>query len=99
MDRFPKAEHIVAWLDYTDTKRLSQLQEVCALLRKCRSRDVVRITMNAHYTTLNRDWQEADATSPAHHRANMLRDNLGSFYDTNLVEVGKDDIPLALALP
>lgn len=94
---FPKAAHIVAWLDYTSAQRLSQLQELCALLRKCRSRDVVRITMNAHNGTLNGDWQKEKAVSPAHHRASMLHDNLGSFYDTSLIEVSKDEIPLALS--
>jgi hypothetical protein len=97
LDKFPKAEHVIAWLDYTDTRRLSQLQELCALLRKCRPRDVVRITMNAHNGTLNDKWQNAGAESPALHRANMLRESIGPFYDTNLSEVGKDDIPLALS--
>lgn len=96
LEVFPKADHIVAWLDYTNADRLAQLQELCELLRKCQSRDVVRITMNSHYATLNTEWQKAKAKSPAHHRANMLRENLGSFFFSDYVEVEKDQIHLVL---
>ncbi len=45
--------NVVVWLDYPNPKeRRSQLQELGALMPKLIAGDVVRITMNAHRTTL-----------------------------------------------
>lgn len=44
---FPKAEHLIVWLDYDSPKLLAQLQEFSQLVKSLLPGDIAKITLNA----------------------------------------------------
>ena len=60
LDRF-RARHAIIWLDYTRTDRFEQLTEVEAIAKRLSAGDVLRVTMNADFSGLQK--QEAQLTT------------------------------------
>lgn len=62
---FQDADGVVFWLDYTEPKKIgSQIREFETLLDKLRPGDVVRVTVNAHPTSLTADKAADDKPVP-----------------------------------
>ncbi len=79
--------NVVVWLDYVSPKqRRTQLQELGTLVSKLIPGDVVRITMNAHRTTLGENVQyerlseEQKPSTLAMWRHTKLKEQLGEEY-------------------
>ena len=88
---FPKAKHILCWLDYASPKQLgTQLAEVRALLPKLNRCDIVKVTFNANPATLGSPTstkQHAGANAPEDrlkYRLDRLRSRLGNAFPGNV---------------
>lgn len=95
---FPGADHMIVWLDYTDTQRLAQLQQFTEVLKRCEPGDVVSVTLNAYERTLAAsDWQAAGFATPGHCRAKKLRDQIGDFFPADVDRILENGMPSVLA--
>jgi hypothetical protein len=95
---FPGAQHMIIWLDYTDTQRLAQLQQFTEVLKRCQPGDVVRVTLNAYERTLAaNDWQTEGFPTPSHCRAKKLRDQIGDYFPADVDRILQNEMPSVLA--
>ena len=98
LQKFPTKQNLIVWLDYTNTDRLSQLQEAVQTLVRLKHGDVFRITLNAHSQTLGTgdQWKGTGAQNPAEYRANRLREQVADLLPTNIVSIQEDELPSVL---
>jgi hypothetical protein len=97
--KFRSKKNLIVWLDYTNTDRRSQLQEMVQTIEKLSHGDVLRITMNANPQTLcdGDEWKKAEAKGPAEYRADRLRLQVGEFLPTEISAINEADVPEVLA--
>jgi hypothetical protein len=94
--KFPSKRNFIVWLDYTDTARKLQLQEIEQTLMKLRHGDVFRVTMNAHVGNLGKA-PAGENVDRAAFRAKALRDQIEDLMPTKIVEIPDDGFPAVLA--
>lgn len=91
------AERAIIWLDYTTPRqRLMQINEFVEVARQLEPGELVRITMNAHASTLGseRDWKDKGKfDSLAQYRADRLKQQLGKLVPTSVSEVDQQSMP------
>jgi hypothetical protein len=99
LNRFPSKKNLIVWLDYTSTKRRTQLQQAVQTLLKLRHGDVFRITLNADAHSLSEgdEWLDAGVAGPGEHRAAVLRDQVKEYFPTNVTSINEDELPTVLA--
>ncbi|WP_206455451.1 O-methyltransferase [Aurantimonas marina] len=96
------SDRAIVWLDYTEPKRRAQLKEVDALAAVLQPGDMLRVTLNAEFATLERK-REAQLT-PAQKelpmerkRAVILKKELNDYVPGSIEQISNDDIGVALA--
>jgi hypothetical protein len=95
MAEFPKAKHVLCWLDYASPKQLAtQLAEVRTLLPKLSRHDIVKVTFNANPAALG-DIPAAQQVGPdlperrLKFRLDKLQGRLGNAFPGN---AGSEDM-------
>ena len=94
------AENVIVWLDYTNAKRVGQLQEIEILASRLQVGDVMRVTMNAEFAGLKK-WEDqlscAEKQLPVEERnAVLLKRNLTPYWPSEFSKVEYREIPRAL---
>lgn len=97
------ADGVVFWLDYTDPKKLGhQIREFQALLDRLRAGDIVRVTVNAHPTSISSPTKDGKPILAEEKRkdqfdklSSRIRDFLPSWADSDAMT--KEDLPKVLS--
>ena len=95
------ADNAILWLDYTEPKRLEQLQEIETIVSKLVVGDVLRVTVNADFSKLskreaNLKLEERELPEPKK-RAALLKLDLGSYLSSDITQLDYTDMAEALA--
>ena len=95
------AKQAIIWLDYTQTKRLKQLREVEAIAARLQLGDVIRVTMNADFSSLQKREAELKSAEKELSRdvrnAALLRLVLGKYMPRTIETLDYNDMASALA--
>ena len=94
------AENVIVWLDYTNAKRVGQLQEIEILASRLQVGDVMRVTMNADFSSL-KNWEDqlsdAEKQLPVEERnAVLLKRRLTPYWPSQFSNIQYEEMPLAL---
>lgn len=96
-----KAKNAVIWVDYTETKHLTQLREIESLASKLIVGDVLRVTMNVdflHLDKLETQLRSEEKELPDREkRVALLKRDLGSYLSASIKRLDRTDLPGALA--
>ena len=79
-DDFQRDKPVIIWLDYTEADAVrSQFEEFCTVASRLESKDILRITLNAHPKTLWSNNGGFLAEQARIKRLEVLRDRIGEF--------------------
>lgn len=96
------AERSIIWLDFTKPKRLSQLKEVEDLAKHLQPGDIIRVTFNADFASLEKcsaQLKKADKLLEGPQRnAALLRVDLGGYLPNKVKEIYHNRMTDALSL-
>jgi hypothetical protein len=86
MEIFPRKTNLIVWLDYTDSQRGKQFQEVVQTLVRMKHGDVFRVTINAAELKCE-NFKAQNYATPAAMRAAKLREQIGNFMPTDVTAI------------
>jgi hypothetical protein len=99
VQRFPRKQSVIVWLDYTSTHRRAQFQEAVETLVRLKHGDIFRITLNADIRSLSRgdEWKDKGFANPGEYRAARLRDQISEYLATDVTSISDTNFPNVLA--